>query len=190
MPRPLPIDARLERAAQLVLRCRIFYDIWIYLEGPHKPQIIDTMERYYEFVRFDTHAHFVAFIVHIAALFEKRKDTINLWRLTEEMKGTGLISVQDAVEVDALLSRAKSLASKAAILRNNLFAHRSATLSYSEAFEKAEVTPEQLRDMTDMALKIANRLLIVRGLNDHLFNRQPQKDADAMLKALATVHRP
>jgi hypothetical protein len=31
------------------------------------------MRRFNEFFRFDPHAHFVAFVVHMAALFEKRR---------------------------------------------------------------------------------------------------------------------
>ena len=184
MPNPLPIDERLETAAQLVLRTRIFYDIWRFFEGEvTRPAILDTMRCYAEFFRFDPHAHFVAFVVHIAALFEKpQKSTINLPRLAKE---SGLNSAQDATEIDALLRKAKPLASKATILRNNLFAHRSDTLSYSDAFKKADVTPNELRDLTEIALKIVNRLLTMRGLKDHVFNRVPLAHADGMLKALA-----
>ncbi len=143
------------------------------------------MRRYSEFFRFDPHAHFVAFIVHIAALLEKRNDTINLPRLAKEVKESGLISTQEAAKVDALLGQAAPLASKATILRSNLFAHRSAALSYSEAFKKAVVTPNELRDLTDIALNIVNCLLVVRGRKGHVFNTLPLTDAEAMLKALA-----
>jgi|SRR6266496_2636470 len=184
MPRLLPIDERLERAAQLVVRTRIFYDLWLYFEDKHPPAIFDVMEDFSEFFRFEPHAHFVAFVVHIAALFEKRRDTINLPSLAKEMKAANLISAQGATEVDALLSQAEQLASKVIILRSNLFAHRSATLSYADAFKKAAVTSNQLRDLTETALKIANRLLVVRGLSDHFFNPLPREHAEAMLTAL------
>ncbi len=186
MVKPLPIEERLETAAQLVLRSRIFYDIWRFFEGAEsRPAIIDTMHRYSEFFRFDPHAHFVAFIVHIAALLEKRNDTINLPSLAKEMKASGLISTQEAAKADALLGQAAPLASKVTILRSNLFAHRSAALSYSEAFKTADVTPNELRNLTDIALKIVNCLLMVRGLKDHVFNTLPLTDAEAMFKSLA-----
>ncbi len=184
MPCLIPIEERLERAAQLVVRSRIFYDLWLYFEDKHPPAIFDAMQDFSEFFRFDPHAHFVAFVVHIAALFEKRRDTINLPGLAKEMKVAQLISVQDMTEVGALLRQAEQWASKVTILRNNLFAHRSATLSYADAFEKAAVTSNQLRDLTEIALKIANHLLLVRGLNDHFFNPLPSEHAEAMLKAL------
>lgn len=185
MATPLPIDERLEPASQLVLRSRIFYDIWRFFEGEEtRTEIIDTMRGYSEFFRFDPYAHFVAFIVHIAALFEKGNNTINLPTLAKELKESDLISTQEAARVDALLGEAAPLASKAAVLRNNLFAHRSAALSYSKAYKTADVTPNELRDLTDIALKIVNCLLMVRGRKDRVFNKLPLTDAEAMLKAL------
>jgi hypothetical protein len=186
MLNPLPINAQIERAAQIVVRARIFYDIWLYFEGTDtRPTIIDTMQRFSEFFRFDPHAHFVAFVIHIAALFENRKDTINLPRLVKDTIIAAPISTQIATKTKTLLSQAKPLASKAAILRSNLFAHRSATLTYSEAFKKAAVTANQLRDLTEIALAIANHLLRARGLSDQFFNPLPRDHADAMLKTLA-----
>jgi hypothetical protein len=188
--RHLPIDERLERAAQLVLRSRIFFDIWFYFEGENtRPAILDTMNCFSEFFRFDPHAHFVAFIVHIAALFEKRNATINLPDLTRELKQSHLISAQAASAVDALLNQADQLAPKVRILRSNLFAHRSAVLSYDEAFKKAAITPDQMRDLTEIALQIANHLLLARELRDHFFNELPREDAEAMLKALKKAQR-
>jgi hypothetical protein len=75
--------------------------------------------------------------------------------------------------------------SKVTILRNNLFAHRSAAVSYADAFKKADVTPNELRDLTEIALKVVNRLLIARGLSDQVFAELPLEDARKMLKALA-----
>ncbi len=87
--------------------------------------------------------------------------------------------------VAALLGEAEPLKSKAAILRNNLFAHRSAAISYSKAYKTADVTPNEMRDLTDIALKIVNCLRMARGVKDRVFNTLPLTDAEAMLKALA-----
>jgi hypothetical protein len=77
--RLLPIDDRIERAAQLILRSRIFFDIWVYFESNDtRLGLLDTMREFNEFFRFAPHAHFVAFVVTMAALFDKRPDTISL----------------------------------------------------------------------------------------------------------------
>jgi hypothetical protein len=89
MGNALPVDQRLETAGNLVVRTRIFYDIWWFFKGAKtRPAIVDTMQCFSEFFRLDEHAHFVAFVVHIAALFDKRRDTIKLPRLVKEPQGS------------------------------------------------------------------------------------------------------
>jgi hypothetical protein len=181
----LPIDERLNRATQLVIASRVYWDLWFYYDGADTPHsIVMTMQGFNEYFRFTPHAFLVAFIVYTAALFERRKDTMNLPTLAKEMKVAKLIPAKDVVEVDALLDQAAQPASKVAIIRNNLFAHRSATLSWEAAFKKAAISPYKLRDLTDVGLKIANRLLQVRGLPEQFFNTRPLEDAEAMLTAL------
>jgi hypothetical protein len=189
MSKLLSIDERIERAGQLVVRTRCFYDIWIYYEGEEtRPAIIDTMQCFSEFFRFDSHANFVAFIVHVYALFEKRKDTINLPRLVKEMKDDKLLPAKYASEVDSLINGAASLTSKVTIIRNNLFGHRTAKMSYEDVFETAKVTANQLRELTDIALKIVNRMLGARGYQTKLFNPLVTSQTKAMFQALAQAN--
>jgi hypothetical protein len=145
------------------------------------------MDDFSEFFQFTLHAHFVAFAIHMAGLFEKRNDTINLGRLADDVKVADM-PLKTANEVDALLREAKPLAAKVMVLRHNLFAHRSASLSYAEIFEMADVTKDQLRNLTEIALRIANRLLVARGLPDQSFNPGPHEHAEALLEALLRDH--
>jgi hypothetical protein len=108
-------------------------------------------------------------------------------RLVREMKAACLIQGQAIKQVDALLAEAIPIASKVTILRHYAFAHRSASISYGAAFKKAAVTANQLRDLTETALKIANRLLLARGLKDQVFTPLPLEAAKAMMKALAAA---
>jgi hypothetical protein len=105
--------------------------------------------------------------------------------LVREVKAAGQLKGQEAAAVDALLVEAKPVADTVLILRHKAFAHRSAHISYDEAFKMAAVKPDQLRDLTDMALKIANRLLLAHGLHDRYFTELPREAAEAMMKALA-----
>jgi hypothetical protein len=183
---PLPLDHRLERAAQLVIRSRKFFDVWSFLEDAKgytaTHEVMDA--HFSEFFVVTIHAHFVAFVVHMAALFEKRQDTINLRRLINEMKATAMLPSKAAAEIDALLAEAEPLAKKVIILRNNLFAHRSEFVSYTSAFEIASVTADDLLHLTELALKIANQLLYAKNLPDQSFNPGARENAEALLEAL------
>ncbi|MHB8697735.1 MAG: AbiU2 domain-containing protein [Sulfuricaulis sp.] len=186
MATPSPINERLETAGDLVVRARIFYDIWWLYEGADtRPQIIDAMNHYPDFFRFDSHAHFVAFVVHLAGLFETRKDTINLPGLVSELAESKLLEPSTVVEAESILSEAMTLIPKVIILRSNLFAHRSGSVSYAEAFRKADVTANQLGDLSSLSLRLVNLLLLARGLEDQIFHTVPRAYLKAMLDAIA-----
>jgi hypothetical protein len=183
--RPLPLDERLYRAGQHVVRARLFLDLWFYFEeSTSRAKIIETMREYNEFFRFTPHAYFVAYVVHIAAMFDKTRDTISLTRLANEMKAARLIQGQETGKVDAPFAEAAPIAEKVTVLRHRAFAHRSASISYDDVFKKAAVKPDQLRHLTELTLKIANCLLLARGLKDEFFTSLPREDAERMMKTL------
>jgi hypothetical protein len=182
---PLPLHERLDRAGQHVVRARLFFELWSYFEeDTTRAKIIETMQDYSEFFRFTPHAYLVAYVIYIAGMFDKRKDTISITRLASEMKTAGLIKGQQAEEIDALLAEAAPIAKKVTILRHKAFAHRSARIRYDDVFKMAAVTPGQLRELTELALKIVNRLLLAHGLNDQHFAPLPREDAERIMRAL------
>lgn len=184
----LPFNEQLKTAGQLVCRARDFYDIWWFYDGTEtRPAIIDTMNEYSGYFRSDQHAHFVSFVIHIAALFDgKRKDVISLPRLVKVCARTGGFPKAVIKEAEALLAKARVGAESATVLRHNLFAHRSATISYKQAFKEAAVTPNQLAQLTDTGLCIINRLLAANGQNERDFTPLPLEHAKAMMTALTS----
>jgi hypothetical protein len=127
----LPLNDRLERIGQHIIRARLFLDLWFYFEErDSRRKIINIMEEYNEFFRFTPHAYLVTYVIYMAGVFDKRKDTISLAPLIREAKASGHLKAQDARVVDALLARATPIADKIAILRHKAFAHRSAHISY------------------------------------------------------------
>lgn len=186
----LRLKARLDRVAQHVIRARLFLDLWFYFEEERsRREIFATMEEYGEFFRFTPHAYLVAYVVYMAGVFETRRDTISFAALILEMKAAGQLKGQEDAAVSSLLFSAKPIAKKVAILRNNAVAHRTISMSYDDVFKKAGVTPGELRDVTDMALEIANRLLLACGLQDQHFTDLPREDAASMMTALAKAVR-
>jgi AbiU2 len=185
MRSPLPIKNRVDRAVQLVLRARIFFDIWFYFEAKQtRSTIFETMCEYNEFFRFMPHANQVAFVVTTVALFDKRADTISLPNLAREMTRNGQLSGVDVTEVSRLLMSAKPLESKVTILRHKAFAHRSAHTSFDDVFKEASITADQMRQLTEIALRIANKLAEACGASVGFFNELPREDAARMMLAL------
>jgi hypothetical protein len=172
-------------AGQLAVRARVFLDIWWIYEAVHtRGKYLATMNRFSEFYRFDSHAHFVAMVMYLSQLFEPRDDTLNLPSLAQKASSGGV--AQSVTEQARLaLDAARPLISKVMILRSNLFAHRSAKLSYAEVFDLAKVTPDQLRELSDFALRIVNLLGEAVGTDEKFVHSLSAAHAEAVLKTLA-----
>ena len=56
-----------------------------------------------------------------------------------------------------------------------------------DVFRMAAIEPRQLRELTDVSLEIANRLLLACGLQNQYFTDLPREAADEMMRALAKL---
>jgi len=183
----LSFKERVDRVGQHIVRARLFFDLWFYFEAERtRAKILDTMEEYNAFFRYTPHAYLATYVIYIAGVFETgRSDTINLESLVREAKLDGRLSSKYASSAELILQEAKPIAKKVAILRHNAFAHRSAKTSYDDAFVRADVTPDQLRDLTDLALRVGNMLLSAAELQEQYFTSLPKAAAEKMMRALA-----
>jgi hypothetical protein len=143
------------------------------------------MREYNEFFRFTPHAYLAAYVIYMAGVFDRSKGTISLAPLFREVSRTGNLNTQDVSIIDTLLLRSKPIVEKVTTLRHNAFAHRSAHISYDGVFKRAAVRPDQLRELTNVALEIGNKLLLARGLQPQCFSELPREAAEAMMQALA-----
>lgn len=163
----LPFDEKISTACHLTVLSRRFFDVWwLYESSDSRPEVIQALNRFPEFFRFDSHAHFVAMVNHLASLYEKRPDTINFEALIQEASQGQLVASQALAEAQQRLQAVAALRPKVAILRSNLFSHRSGSVSYQKAFDLAAITPFQLRDLTDAGLSISNALSKARGMSE------------------------
>ena len=181
----LPFDEKLGTAGDLIVLARRFFDVWwLYESVDSRPIILKALNRFPEFFRFDGHAHLVAMVTHLASLFENRRDTINFQALLQEAVQNNLVSSAALTEAQNTLQAVAHLRPKVAILRSNLFSHRSASVSYDEAFRLAAITPFQLRDLTDAGLSIASTLLVAIGQKECFYLPGTPEQLGAMLDTL------
>jgi hypothetical protein len=132
-PPPLPFNERHAKAARLAARTRNFFDGWV-----------QAQEREAEGI--EARAYFTALLAHVAALFETRRDTINLPTLA-----------QDA-ELKEQLDHAMALARRVNNLRNDDFSNRVDLATFADAFKRAQVGPDEIDELLGLAQSIIDRL--------------------------------
>ncbi len=133
-PPPLPFAERHAKAARLVGRARNFFDGWVQAQEKEAEGI-------------EARAYFTALLAHVAALFETRRDTINLPTLAQE--GAGL---------EEQLNHAMGLARRVNNLRNDDFSNRVDLPSFAEAFKRAQLGPDEIEELLGLAQAIVDRL--------------------------------
>ena len=180
------LETKLDTLIQLVLRARCFFDFWWIYEGaPTRAKNLDAMNKYSEFFRFDPHAQQVAFTVYLCQLFESKPKTLNINGALREAKARNLPQ-NTIAEVEHLLQEAEPIVKKLVIIRSNLFAHRSLSLDYKTAFEKADITPNQIRRLCEIGLNTVNLLRVVLGQDQYEFSDLPTEDLSRLLKDIET----
>jgi predicted RNase H-like HicB family nuclease len=168
------MNDQVTKAADLVVRARIFLDAWHLSAGVDgRARYRDFWDGYWEFWRFNEHALLFSHLVHMAALFEKNPKTINFVQLRDNLNTE--YGQADFTAIDSLLAEAQATVQGLVILRSNAFAHRSAKMSYDEAFRKANLSFDKLRDLNVLALQLVNEMLKLVGANGHEFTELPQQ---------------
>ena len=179
----------LSALTQITIRARLHWDIWWAYEGEDEHlKFLPTMNRYSEFFRFDIHAHLTALIIASYQLYEVKRTTHNLGVLVKRASSEPGILPSYVQAASNLLREAEPLAARVRILRNNAFGHRSLALGYNDAFEKAAITPFQLRDLTKTALDIVNQLHCALGEAERDFNELSVEHLRHLLNNLRDFH--
>ncbi len=161
------------------------YDVWwVYKSKDTRPRYLGTMNRYGLFFQTSLHAHFVALLVALYRLYEKREDTINIPSLLRRLRSEQTLSTAVLDELDAIYARAKPLWVKVSILRNKAFGHRSRAHSVADTFREAAVSPDQLKQLVETTKKLLNTLTRAWDRSTHAFNLGAREDLIELLNDL------
>jgi hypothetical protein len=168
MPNP---DQYISELQQTVTAAGLNFEVWwTYESTDTRPKFLDAMNRYSLFFTTSIHAHFVALLVALYRLYERRSDTYNIPQLLQLLKSTRTFDRATLDELNAMHAAAKPLWVKVSILRNEAFAHRSVEYSVSDVFRKAGVSPNELRDLVKRTMELLNALTRAWDRSVHAFN--------------------
>ena len=137
------------------------YEIWWALANEAKPSLVPIMNRHSEFFIASADAHYTAFFVYLAHLFDKRSDSSSIptyLRSIAETTDAGNLAILQS-EYDSLSARAAPIVTA----RHKSVAHIDVRLTEREVFAPLDVTWNQVRDIVyDSAIFVAK----LAGTND------------------------
>ena len=171
--------------ANIITSASLHYDIWwIYKERDSRAKYVNTMNQYLDFFLPSLQSHFLSAIVEIYKLFETRKDTANFPALVKLIIDNSLVKKDTQDEIQKKLKEARILWRKIAILRSELFAHSSIKLTYRAIFEKANVKPNEIKELIERSKNLLNLITEPTISRSHLFTLTATDDAKQVLEDL------
>ena len=147
---------------------RIIADAWLhstatltYYDPDVQPALNVVRKRYPEFVGASETAHIGQAVVLLYSLLESRANTANFKQLVKLLEKEHLVS--DKISgFKSNLEQAKLLWVKVCILRNEVIGHRSQKRTREESFSKANLTPQNLMDLTVLFKDAINAVTLAR----------------------------
>ena len=179
----LSVEQRLETLTQIIIRARIYYDFWWFLEGQESlPNIIDTLNDFPDFFRFARHSYFVSMIVHSAVVWDKGRGKISLEQIASAVLDCQRYPAHK--EIASNIAQLKEEAKGLVAIRHGAIAHRSSTESYAKVFERAGVISNTIPSMLLKCLEIANQLREQRSLVTADFLDTPLQNLQTLVHRL------
>lgn len=165
------VDHHIAELRHGLLRAALNYEIWwAYKEKNSRQKYAGTMNQYSPFFQTGIHAHFVAYVMAMYGLYEKRKDTVNIPRLIETIKKSGKLSQADVAETEKLYRELKPIWVKVGILRNNVFGHCSEHVGAAAAFKQANTTPNELKRFIESTGQLLNIVSMAWDKTGYILN--------------------
>lgn len=179
------IKRHIKNLRDTITTASLNHDIWwIYKHKDTRSKYIDIMNNYLSFFRTSIHAHFVAMIIALYRLFEKRKDTINIPGLVRLLDKSGYLKGDSKKKVEALVVEGKVIWIKVGIIRSEVFAHSNQDKSIDESFKKANIKYKNFKELVEISKKIMNLLAYEFDKSSHAFNLSAENDTKALLNKL------
>ncbi len=161
------------------------YEIWwAYKSKDTRPEYVGTMNSYILFFQTSIHAHFVALLVALYRLYEKRKDSYNIPGFLNLLNEREAVPPAILEKLQAIFTEAKPLWIKVNILRNEAFGHRSHERSIGEVFGKAEISGNNIFDLIKLSQDLLNTATLAWDGSSAGFKLSTRDDTLQLLKDL------
>lgn len=136
-----PLPTYVDELRRACTTAALNYEIWwVYRSAETRPVYVDVMNHYPLFFQTSIHAHFVAMLVALYRLYEKRPDTYNVPGLLKLLHTHQAVPASTLEQLHASYNQAKPLWKKVSRLRNDVFGHRSHAQPVEDVFSKTEIT--------------------------------------------------
>jgi hypothetical protein len=178
----------LTRLFDAIVAARLHYGIWyVYKNEVDRPKYVDVMNKYEWFFRSSISAHFVAMLMALSTIYDDGPNNVSLYGVLRELESAGKLDGQQGQGIERRIRNSESIVEKILIIRNNVFAHLSAKIDPFKAFEKANITRDNFRDIIYETATVLNEIGRASGYGTRVLVESSELDTRDMLGDLEKV---
>ena len=182
------IKKYLDELKNTVVSADLNYQIWWVYKGPLRKKYVDVLNNYLHFFKVSIHAHFVALIIALYRLYERKgnEDTIDFHDTVKLFKKENILNLEKLKLINEKVESEKEIWIKVSVLRNECFGHLNKNVINNEleSFKKAKVTPDDLKKLISYSKHILNKLASEFGRFSYAFNLSAEDDTIRLLDDL------
>jgi hypothetical protein len=151
------INETIARLHDALVYATVDYDIWWVLKGQtYRDRFQSTMERHTDYFSAAMRAHHVATIAGLYSMYEKKGATVNIPNLLDAINKLPQVPKPVRDELAKRSAAATKTAKKISLIRNNVFGHKSKTLTTDATYKKAGLTADELKHIIDQTRELLN----------------------------------
>ncbi len=160
---------------------------WILICKEGRKEYLETYLQFKEFFEPVARANLTAMIIALFKLYEEKDNRLSIPKLLRTAKALRLVNPCINKKFRQKMSEAKKIWGKICILRHNFLAHHNYFLTKKEIYKLAKITPNQIKRLIDLSVKIFNTLWMQiekypKGIDD-----STSKDTLKMLEVLKAL---
>jgi len=175
---------------EILFNARSNYDVWwIYVNKDDRLKYFRVQFHYKEFFETIGRANITTVIIELYKLFDKSNKALSLNKIIKDAQRINIIDKKDFDKLREIMRQAESLWKKIAILRSNLFAHRSKIDTKKEIYRIANITPNQIKELTELGLEILNYIMVKSGKRERQFEAFIVRDTYNVFDGLKLVYK-
>lgn len=177
-------DNLLERLAESATEARAHYQVWWAIKHDGRAKHLPALNRFVDFFEATRIAHFRCMILALWKLFDRNTKTASLYALLEDAD----VKVSSELERELREHLAPRKILKGLNQVRHLFvAHRNALQSAEAIFSRADISPNELRDLIESSAELIRKIQRQSGESNTVFSSsRAHQSTVALLEALST----
>lgn len=173
---------------EILFPARSHYEIWwIYINRDDRSEFSSVLVKHKDFFELLGYANLAAMIVALFKLYDKQQKSLSIPNLIERASRQRILNSEDISALSTQVSEARPLWEKIVVLRSNLIAHQNRFLTREEIYAIAQITPDQIKDLTERSLSLLNDLTKRIGAETRSFTGSVTKGAYDLLMELKSL---